>query len=235
MARNYKSLQEQKNLRRAYFFVGLTVVIGLLLFIFGLPLVIKFAGFLSNLRQSSNPIEISDTTPPAPPRFDNLPEFTNSSSIAVSGTAEAGSSLKLYLNGKPQELVVGTDGTFNVSFPLKSGTNSVYGETTDTAGNKSKETETYTITFDNDKPALSVTSPKDGDHFYGAADRQVTIEGTSEQKAKVTVNDRIVAVENDGSFSYVTTLPEGSTQFKIVATDQAGNETDLTITLNYTL
>ncbi|MGB6881971.1 MAG: hypothetical protein WBD86_01580, partial [Microgenomates group bacterium] len=78
MRRRYSRLartEERKNIKRAALF-GLLTLISILVFIFlGLPAVAKFAAFLTDLRKSTVPIEINDTTPPVPPILDSLSEY----------------------------------------------------------------------------------------------------------------------------------------------------------------
>ena len=237
MKRRYSRLartEERQSIRRAIFFTFLTIV-SIFAFIFlGLPVLAKFAGFLTDLKESGLPIEINDTTPPAPPRLDNLPEYTNEFSVEVKGTTEAGASVTLFLNNDEEELVVNKDGEFNFIFKLDRGENTVSVKARDAAGNESQETSVYKIIFDNEPPELEITSPEDGKEFYGSKERQVSINGKTEESASVTVNDRIVAVDASGNFTFVTTLSEGENGFTIKTEDKAGNSTEASLTLRFT-
>ena len=62
---------------------------------------------------------------------------------------------------------------------------------------------------------------------------QVTIQGTTDNGVGITINDRIMSVNDSGKFQYSTTLNSGTNQFKVVATDQTGNATEKDITLNF--
>ncbi len=237
MKKRYSRLartEERQSIRRAILFTFLTIV-SIFAFIFlGLPVLAKFAGFLTDLKKSGLPIERNDTTPPAPPRLESLPEYTNEFSVEVKGTTEAGASVILFLNDDEEELVVNKDGEFNFTFKLDKGENTVSVKARDAAGNESQETNVYKIIFDNEPPELEVTSPEDGKEFYGSKERQVSINGKTEESASVTINDRIVAVDASGNFTFVTTLSEGENGFTIKTEDKAGNSTEASLTLRFT-
>lgn len=83
------------------------------------------------------------------------------------------------------------------------------------------------ILFDLIPPTLEVTAPTDGTSTQ--ADK-VTVTGTTEAGATVTVNDQ--AVENvDGSFSYEIALNIGANGIKVVSRDEAGNSTIVNLTV----
>jgi len=238
MKKQYSRLvrtEEKQNIRRAIFFTFLTVVSILAFIFFGLPVLAKFAGFLADLRKSGLPIERGDTTPPAPPKLESLPEYTNEFSVEIKGTTEPGATLILFLNSKEEEAVADKDGEFNFTFKLNKGENSVSLKARDAAGNESQKTDVYKIIFDNEPPGLEITSPEDGKEFYGSKERQVSINGQTEEGASVTINDKIVAVDANGSFTFVTTLSEGENSFTIKAEDRAGNSTEASLTLHFTL
>lgn len=237
MKRRYSRLartEERQSIRKAVFFTFLTVA-SILAFIFlGLPVLAKFAGFLTDLRKTGLPIERNDTTPPAPPRLESLPEYTNEFSVEIKGTTEAGATLILFLNGDEEEVVADKDGEFNFTFKLDKGDNTLSVKARDSSGNESQETDTYKIVFDNEPPELETTSPEDGKEFFGSKERQVSINGRTEEGASITVNDRIVAVDVNGNFTFVTTLSEGENNFAIKAEDRAGNSIETSLTLRFT-
>jgi len=228
------STEEKKHKKRAYSYIVLTIIVLILLFFLGIPLMIKYTGLLTGLRDSGEPVETEDTTPPAPPRFDDIPEATNEFSVDITGNSEPGVTLILFLNRDTEEVIVGNDGQFSHSFSLDRGDNRVSAQARDSAGNESAETNVYIITYDNDPPELSITSPGDGTEYFGSKQRQVVIEGTSEKDTEVRINDRIVVVDNDGGFTFATTLSEGENQFAVASTDKAGNKTETSLTLKFT-
>lgn len=210
---------------------GVTIV---LLFFFGLPLVIKFAAFLTDIRKTSTPIEKNDITPPAPPQLSNLPEATNETSLLVEGVSESGATVEIFLNDKKTEVVADEAGVFTTKLTLLDGENTIYALARDKAGNESQEAKKITVVFDNEDPRLEVISPADGEEFFGSKNQKVTIEGVSETGAALTINERFVGIGEDGSFSFSATLNEGENVFTLKASDKAGNATEKSLILRYT-
>jgi len=58
-------------------------------------------------------------------------------------------------------------------------------------------------------------------------------EGKVEENAKVQINDRVVVVESDGTFSFVTTLSEGQNNFTVKAEDEARNKVEKNLKVTY--
>lgn len=227
------SIEERRNRRRAFFFTFLTLLSLLALIFFGLPAIAKFAAFLTDLRKSSLPVDKNDTTPPAPPRLASLPEATNKAEIELSGITEEGAIVTLFINGKEEEIVANSEGNFAFSFTLEKGENEVYAKAKDAAGNESQPSSVQLVIFDNEAPPLTISSPLDGAQFFGESQRQLSIRGTTEAGVTLTVNDRIVKVEDDGSFVFVSSLGEGTNSFNFKSTDKAGNQTEKTISVNF--
>ena len=220
-------------MRRAFLFTILTILAILGVLFYGLPSVAKFAAFLSDLRKSSLPVDKNDNTPPAPPRLDRLPEATNNPEVEISGATEEGATIVLTLNGKEEEVVADADGKFRFSFPLKKGENEISAKAKDLAGNESQQATPVTVTFDNEVPPLDISYPTDGSQFYGDGQRQLAIKGTAEAGVTLTINDRLVKVEENGSFTFASTLGEGENSFNFKSTDKAGNQTEKTIKVNF--
>lgn len=226
--------EEKKNVRSAFVFGILTLIALFLLVGFGLPAVAKFAAFLTDLRGSSRPVEFADTTPPPPPRLEPLPSAVNTFTVEVRGNTEAGATVTLFLNNKEEELLANNSGEFSYSFSLNDGENTVSVMATDNAGNESQKTEIYNIIYDNEPPILEVSKPEDGSEYYGSKQRQIVIEGNTEEGVQVKISGRHVVVSSDGSFSFATTLSEGENKFDVIAQDEAENTTEKAITVNYT-
>ena len=228
------SAEEKRNIRRAVTFGVLTVAAFLALFLFGLPTVAEFAAFLSDLRKTSLPIEKNDATPPSPPRIDTLPDAINKFNLEIKGNAEAGSTVILSFNNKEQEVVVGKDGDFGFSLTLDDGENKLSFLAKDGAGNESQRTQVYSVIFDDKDPKLDISSPADGAEFFGYSERQATIQGTTDPETTLTINERPIKVDDNGSFTYATTLTEGGNTFNIKAVDKAGNTTEKSLSVKFT-
>ncbi len=229
-----QSIEEKRNVRNAVLFIFLTIGAIVLLFFYGIPAMGRFAAFVSDLGKSGKAITTNDHTPPAPPRFDYVNNFTNKQTAGISGLTEAAATVKLTFNGNEQDVLADKDGKFQFNLQLDNGTNTYSAVAVDTAGNISQKTQDFTITFDNKPPNLTVDSPGDGSQFFGSNQRQITIKGSTDQNDQVTINDRIVAVDDAGLFQYTTSLNSGDNKFAIKALDQAGNTTEKDITLTFT-
>jgi len=236
MNRSYSRLQsveEKRNTRSALLFIGLTLVVILVLVFAGVPALTKFVSFVSGLKKNSGQSISNDTTPPAPPRFNLVADFTNQQTATISGNSEPGATVYLTFNGTDQNVVVDKDGNFSFSVQLNDGDNIFSAVAIDSAKNKSHKTQDYKITYDTKTPDLNITSPADGAQFTGSLQRQVTIQGTTESTAQVTINDRIIPVDDNGKFQYTTTLSDGANKFAVKAIDQAGNTSEKDLTLNF--
>jgi len=110
--------EEKKNIKKAYYYVFLTIVGIVFLIFLGIPTLVKFAGFLGDVAKSDKPVEIQDTTPPAPPRFDEIPEYSKEESIDIKGNSENGATISFTANGDTNEIVANSDGRFIFLFNL---------------------------------------------------------------------------------------------------------------------
>lgn len=227
--------EERKNIKNAYFYIILSVIAIVVLIFFGLPLLVKFAGFIGDISKSTKPVEIADTTPPAPPQFGDLPEYTNKESLDVTGKSESGATITIRANNKTTEVVANNDGVFSFTFDLKNGDNTIDAKAKDLSGNESTQTQTYKIVFDNEPPKIELSSPSDGSSFFGSGQRQLSIKGNVTEPVKLTINDRIVALKDDNTFTFTTTLSEGENKFEVKAVDPSGNETSTSLTVNFSL
>lgn len=226
--------EEARSLRKAVLFGLLTILIALGLLFLGIPLLIRMAIFVGNLRSTSQPIENQDILPPSPVRLQPLPEATNSAQIKIEGFAEAGSTVEVFKNGSSVKKVVAeTDGTFSAGeIALSSERNELYAVAIDEAGNKSQASEKFLILFDQEPPAIEELNPPNETEISSDENR-ITLTGKTEPKSSVTINERVVIVSSEGGFEYPVSLSDGENKIKIVVIDQAGNQTEEEITLIY--
>ena len=231
--KKFTSSEEINNTKKAGLYVLLTIAAFALLYFLGIPALGKLTSFISSMKGSNN-IGITDTTPPAPPKFKSFPPYTNSQNVVLEGSAEPGTTIKLTLNGEGSEVLSDNEGGFSFNVGLEDGINTFAALAVDQAGNQSQKTDDLQITFDKVAPDLEINSPEDGTTFYGSTQRQVTISGVTDPDTSVTINDRIISVDDEGIFQYTTTLNEGSNSFNIKSTDKAGNYIEKGLTLNFT-
>lgn len=162
-----------------------------------------------------------------------MPEAINESSISLEGVSEAGATVYVFLNEKKSEVVAGESGGFNLRVFLLDGENTIYAQAKDAAGNEGQKTQVHTIIFDDEPPALNISNPADGTQFSGSKNQKVSIQGTAEAEASLTINQRFVSIRDDGTFSFDVTLAEGDNSFIILTEDAAGNQTEKNLTLKY--
>ncbi|ENK7105546.1 BapA prefix-like domain-containing protein [Enterobacter kobei] len=209
-----------------------------------------------------------DTTPPALPVLTSILDdvgnaatpvanggLTNDAQPTLSGTAEAGSTVKIFDNGVQIGSVTATGGawSFTPSPALGNGSHNLTFTATDAAGNVSAPTAGYVINVDTLAPAApvissviddvgSVTGPVTGP----TNDTRPTLSGTAEANATVRIYDGItlvgtVTADASGNWTLpqtTTTLTQGTHNFTATATDAAGNtsvaSTVTTITVDTT-
>jgi len=174
-----------------------------------------------------------DTTPPAAPvvltpangstTSDNTPTYT--------GTAEAGSTVTVIVDGTPVGTTVASaSGTWNFTPPaaLADGPHTVKATATDAVGNTSAQSNTNTFTVDTTPPAAPVVlTPANGSTTN---DNTPTYTGTAEAGSTVTVivdgavvGTTVASASGTWSFTPVVPLADGPHAVKATATDAVGN------------
>ncbi len=214
--------------------VGIIILLGFLVK-FGIPLLFNMSLFVANIRGSSSEISKNKTKGfLAAPNFDPTFSATNSASVSLKGNALPKLTIKLYRN---DELISDTaskdDGSFSFSdVRLSKGDNVFKAKAIDESKNESDFSPLQTISYKTDAPALSVDAPTDGQTF-SKDQNDIKASGKTDQGVKVTVNDFWAIVDESGNFSYTLHLKNGDNQIKIVATDDAGNKTEVTRKVTY--
>ena len=225
--------EEKRNLRKAFLYGFLTILLGITIFFLGVPALIKLAIFVGKINSSFIPPEQSDNVPPSPPVFEPLFEATNSATISLSGFAESESTLKLFFNNEEKETLVDNDGTFVFNdLNLKDGQNKIYAVAIDKAGNESSDSKRVSVLYDNEAPELEINQPQDGETITDE-DNRIELIGKTEEETDVLINDHFVVVDSEGNFNYQISLNEGENEIKIISKDKAGNQTEKTIKINY--
>lgn len=227
------NLEEKRNVKKAYTFVGLSILTLVILFFYGIPLTAKFVSFISDLVKKDTPISINDNTPPAPPRLNNLSDATDKSEIDISGNTEEGLTVFVYINGQENEVVADSYGEFVLSTNLELGENIIFATAKDQSGNLSSESERQVIEYDNKAPDLTIDNPKDNASYYGNSQRDIDINGTTDPKSTLTVNDRFISVDDNGDFKSKYSLNDGENTLVFKAIDKALNTTEQTIKVTF--
>lgn len=229
----FDSAEEKKNIRQAVFFVLLSVCTFALLAFFIVPLVTNVTSLFGGIvRQNPDKENINDP-PPAPPAFDIIPEATNKTPFEITGSVVRGNTVVINFNGSEYEISSKEDGGFSTTVDFIEGDNSLFAYTKGVTGKLSQKSAEYTIYFDNKQPKIEISSPKDGSQYYGTKQQNIEIRGSTEQDSILTVNGRIIPIEDDGSFSYTYSLNEGENILFLKAVDKAGNEKETSLKLSY--
>jgi len=170
------------------------------------------------------------------PEITNLEHesITNQSSITIEGNAysndDVDSKVKILNNGVKSNLVDVTDeGTFTGSVELSEGENNltiisvINGEDTSVS-------EPITVKLDTKNPELVVESPSNGDRTNRET---VTVEGIvrDDNLEGVTVNGQTADITKN-RYSKRIILDNGQNTIEVVATDDAGNETTESLTID---
>ncbi|SEK36959.1 Ig-like domain (group 3) [Stigmatella aurantiaca] len=176
---------------------------------------------------------IVDTTPPAAPVVTTPANgsTTGDNTPTYSGTAEAGSTVTVIVDGTPVGTTTANASgawSFTPTAPLLDGSHSVRATATDTAGNVSAPSNTNTFTVDTTAPAAPVViTPANGST---TSDTTPTYSGTAEAGSTVTVIvDGIPAgtttADAGGNWSFTPAAPllDGSHTVRATATDSVGN------------
>ncbi|WNG13998.1 adventurous gliding motility protein AgmC [Cystobacter fuscus] len=169
-------------------------------------------------------------------------DFLSTLRPVIQGTAEANTTVTVYLDNRPP-VTVSASGTgvwtYAPDFDLAQGGHTVKATATDTAGNVSPESNVRGFNVDTLVPAAPVVStPAQGSH---SKDTRPVITGTAEANATVTVyldgsSVGTAPVDGAGNWSFTTAeLTDGTYTVKVTATDAAGNVSPESNTRTFTI
>lgn len=200
-------------------------------FLFFGPFIGSLFGFLSINRNNDTNL---DTLAPPPPIFDRPVNATNGNNIRLSGFAEEGTSIKLFVNGpETASTITTTDGTFEFeNIELIDGRNTIFAKATDASGNESDRSVVINVAVDKDEPKIEIDEPKDEDIIRNLNGR-IVIKGSVSEKATVTINDRVAVLRPDFTFEFRLGVEEGEHEITVKAVDEAGNEKEEKFKITY--
>jgi uncharacterized delta-60 repeat protein len=170
-----------------------------------------------------------DTVAPAAPVLTAPASFVNTTTPAISGTAEAGSTVRVSVDGSLVGTVTASaSGTWSFTLPsaLTQGAHTATATATDMAGNTSTASETRSFTIDTVAPAVPVlTAPA-----TLVTTTTPTISGTAEAGSTVAVRvdggaarTVVASASGDWSLTPASPLAQGSHTVTATAMDAAGN------------
>jgi len=192
---------------------------------------------------SSVSVTVVDTSAPAAPviTFPLNGGSTNDNTPTITGTAEAFSKIKVYIDGVLKDSVT-ADVSGNWSYTsasLSQGSHTVRATATDGSGNTSPSSPTNTFTIDTGVPAKPViTVPSNGQTFTTSTP---TWSGTSEANVKIRLYVSGVLFDStyadaSGNWSYLCKgLANGSYTLRARAVDAAGNVSDQSSSKDFTI
>jgi hypothetical protein len=161
-----------------------------------------------------------------------LPEWTNKTSLIVSGRATDNESgiAKVAVNGI--EVALSSDGSFNYNLAISEGINTITVVVYDRVGNFA--TKQLVVKRDTTSPMITISSPL---YLQATVIEDIPIKGKILDAGGVrslTINNSEVLVGNDGSFTWQSTLNYGPNQVYIKAVDFSGNTAYLTLSIEKT-
>lgn len=218
--------------KRLLAYGAVTLIIGLIFFIWGVTLLANLSNFWDSVRGSTRTAAPQDTIAPPPPYLAALPAVTNNPKVNVTGSSEAGATVTLFKNGGSLGTqLVGNDGQFSfANTRLTEGSNSFTAQAKDPTGNQSAVSSAVTVILDTIPPSLTIDQPTDG---QTVTTQLLTVSGSTDPNGTITINGQQAIVGTDGKFSGTVSLQSGSNTVTVVATDQADNTTTVTRTVTY--
>lgn len=211
----------------------LTLLLFLLVVLFGLPFLIRFSIFLGDIKNRRDREVKEKILPPLPPRLVIPFEATNSARIVVKGVAEAGVLVELLKNDASiGKVEVPSNGEFAFEdIMLDEGENSFNALAMTERGGSSELSKTVITIFDNKAPELTMINPAEGVIKVDSPDFEVS--GSSEKGASVLVGGQVAIVDDGGKFKLKKQLNMGKNEIEVVVRDIAGNETRKKIEITY--
>lgn len=171
--------------------------------------------------------------------------YTRTNKPSFSGTAEAGASISIYVDGAVVAAVnADASGNWSYTFPtpLAEGAHSISTVATDAAGNESPNAAAVQFTVDTQAPVpttLPVLTPTQNERTN---DNTPVLSGTAEANSIVTVYNNGTAIgttvaDANGSWSFTpsTALADGISSVTTTVTDAAGNVSTASPALTFTV
>jgi bacillopeptidase F len=224
---------ERKTKRQLILYVGGIIVILFVLFKFGIPALTNLSLFLSSKNSSGQETATNSKMVIPAPVMNEPFTATNSASITVSGTATTKTTVQLFVNSSLVDTqAVKDDGSFSfsgVNLTQQQNTIQTKAKTDKTTSDYS---DTWTVSYIQKAPSLSIDTPHDNDSFDSSHPTAV-VSGKTDPDVRVTVNGFWAIVTGSGNYSYTLALQNGDNHIDVVATDAAGNTTKQSITVHH--
>lgn len=231
---SHRLRQEEKKLTRKLA-ISLAIVAGSGIFVifFGLPLLAKVVFFMTGGSQKQNQNTTDTSLALLPPTLNPIVTATNSARISISGYSVIDASITIVVNDEESAKVpTDKEGKFYTpEITLQEGENKINAFVV-RKNQESSPSATYIVIYKKSNPQIEISSPQNGARIR-QDNRDIIISGTTDAGNRLTINDRLVIVQNDGSFNFKVTLSDGDNTIKLQAADNAGNTTDQELELNF--
>jgi hypothetical protein len=217
------SAAEKRVYRSIIITFSIILIIALGLYFWGTEIVYSINNFWRNSSNNSTITpEESAKTILLSPRIDPLPLYTNKRLVEITGWAQEGAEVAVFINDtEVAKILTDTNGRFEYSGDyLNEGTNVIYAKTI-ASGSESEPSANQSIEMDTIKPEVNFE--------VGEVDtelNQVEIKGTTTDTNTLYINDKRVIIQSTGEFSHIVRLTEGDNNIKLYAEDLAGNITE---------
>lgn len=225
--------EEKKFTRKLLTSLVIVAASGIFVIFFGLPLLAKIVFFMSggSQRQTQNTTDTSLAL--LPPTLNSIITATNSANINISGYSIIDATITVVVNGEESaKIPTDKDGKFNTSeITLKEGENKINAFVA-RKDQESSPSETFVVIYKKSNPKIEISAPLNGARIHQDS-RDITVSGATDAGNRLIINDRLVIVQNDGSFNFKVTLSDGDNTIKLQAADDAGNTTDQELKVNF--
>lgn len=218
--------------RQTLFFVSASIALIIAFLFLILPIFIRF---LAQRNLSSKLAAVDTEVPPQRPFLDQPYSATSSATIAITGSGTSNMKVILLQNGAPgPETTIKDTGEFE--FPditLDAGENTFTAVTENEKQLRSNPSNEVIISYVKDAPKLEVTEPKDGAQITQRKQNPVTVKGTTSPGNRIYVNDQMLFVAGDGSFTGSVQLSEGENTITVRAINDAQIESKTELKVRY--
>jgi hypothetical protein len=207
-----------------------SVILGSIFIFLILPNAVRF--FFDFLDQETN-LTPTDNIPPQPPIVAAPPQATTEAKIKLNGYGEVQAQVILKVNNQQQDkATINDEGEFSIEANLKEGENQIQVYSVDDAGNESV-VRSFQVIKDTQNPPIKIGNPQDGESFELKENQTITIQGETEPRSKVYINDHLVYANSKGEFDYRLRLNEGKNDIRIRVVDIAGNSSEHKLSVSY--
>ncbi len=222
--------REEKDIVKRIFFLSIfSVVLIFVLLTVGITGLGKLADLLDVVFKGGEEVTV-ETSDLNPPILDVPPAHTNEEHLKVTGFSSGGDRIDIYLDDEKVGEAVPEAGKFSLELTLKNGLNRIWAKTI--AGDRQSDfSQVAVVNFDKTAPKLEVSTPVDGQSFYG--NNKVPVGGKTEPNVQVFVNGFLANVDTGGEFEVVVPVAEGDSELVVKALDDAGNETLVKIPVSF--